>query len=96
VQYTIVAEGMVKIKKGKEKTNKQNKKWIKKEIFKNIFYLFLILMETDEFAVDCRWWDGMDGWMGAIFKKFSVKTTFKLKINLVQNNLNFSSIQPIH
>jgi hypothetical protein len=31
-----------------------------------------------------------------IFKKFSVKTTFKLKINLTRNNLNFSSFQPNH
>jgi hypothetical protein len=30
-----------------------------------------------------------------IFKKFSVKT-FKLKINLTRNNLNFSSFQPNH
>jgi hypothetical protein len=31
-----------------------------------------------------------------IFKKFSVKTTFKLKINLIRKNLNFSSFQPNH
>jgi hypothetical protein len=31
--------------------------------------------------------------LGAIFKKLSVNTTFKLKINLIRNNLNCSSIQ---
>jgi hypothetical protein len=31
--------------------------------------------------------------IGAIFKKFGVKTTFKLKINLKRNPLNFKSIQ---
>jgi hypothetical protein len=32
--------------------------------------------------------------LGAIVKKLSVKTTFKLKTNKIQNNLNFSSILP--
>jgi hypothetical protein len=31
--------------------------------------------------------------IGAIFKKFVVKTTFKLKINIKRNPLNFKSIQ---
>jgi hypothetical protein len=26
-------------------------------------------------------------WLSAIFKQFSVKTSFKLKINIIQNNL---------
>jgi hypothetical protein len=34
--------------------------------------------------------------IGAIFKKFVVKTTFKLKINLKQNPLNFKYIQWNH
>jgi hypothetical protein len=32
--------------------------------------------------------------LSAIFKKFSFKTSFKLKINLIQNYLKFSSTQP--
>jgi hypothetical protein len=48
--------------------------------------------------VHCIW--GNPGlkrtWLGAIFKKFSVKTSFKLKINLIRNNLNFNSIPPNH
>jgi hypothetical protein len=31
--------------------------------------------------------------IGATFKKFVVKTTFKLKINIKRNPLNFKSIQ---
>jgi hypothetical protein len=32
-------------------------------------------------------------WSGATFKKFVVKTTLKLKINIKRNPLNFKSIQ---
>jgi hypothetical protein len=35
-------------------------------------------------------------WILAVFKKFAVKTTFILKINVIKNTLNFRSFQQNH